>query len=72
MKKLGRRMPKAYKQLTGFMTKLEKHYRDMQDMEFTIQNKKLYIMQTRTGKRTIFSAIKMAVDMVKERLIIAK
>jgi len=69
LKKLGRRMPKAYKKLTGFMTKLEKHYRDMQDMEFTIQNKKLYILQTRTGKRTMFAAVKIAVDMAKEGLI---
>jgi len=69
LKQLGRRMPKAYKKLTGFMTKLEKHYKDMQDMEFTIQNKKLYILQTRTGKRTAESAVKNAVDMVNERLI---
>jgi pyruvate,orthophosphate dikinase len=69
LKKLGRRLPKAYKQLTGFMTKLEKHYKDMQDMEFTIQNKKLYILQTRTGKRTAEAAVKNAVDMVNERLI---
>ncbi len=69
LKKLGRRMPKAYKQLTSLMTKLEKHYKDMQDMEFTIQNKVLYILQTRTGKRTAESAVKNAVDMVGERLI---
>jgi pyruvate,orthophosphate dikinase len=54
------------------MTKLEKHYKDIQDMEFTIQNKKLYILQTRTGKRTIFAAIKMAVDMAREKLITQK
>ncbi len=69
LKKLGRRLPKAYKQLTGFMTKLEKHYKDIQDMEFTIQKNKLYILQTRTGKRTAEAAVKIAVDMVKERLI---
>jgi pyruvate,orthophosphate dikinase len=69
LKKLGRRLPKAYKQLTGFMNKLEKHYKDMQDMEFTIQEKILYILQTRTGKRTAEAAVKNAVDMVQERLI---
>ncbi len=69
LKKLSGVMPECYKQLTDFMTKLEKHYRDMQDMEFTIQVGKLYILQTRTGKRTAAAAIKCAVDMVKERLI---
>ena len=67
--KLSRKMPKAYKQLTALMTRLEKHYKDMQDMEFTIQNKVLYILQTRTGKRTAEAAVKVAVDMVNERLI---
>ncbi|HPS54473.1 MAG TPA: pyruvate, phosphate dikinase [Sedimentisphaerales bacterium] len=67
--KLAKVMPSAYKQLTALMTRLEKHYRDMQDMEFTIQEKKLYILQTRTGKRTAESAVKVAVDMVNERLI---
>ena len=69
LKKLGRVMPKAYKQLTDLMTRLEKHYKDMQDMEFTIQNKVLYILQTRTGKRTAEAAVKIAVDMVQEKLI---
>ncbi|MHC4604774.1 MAG: pyruvate, phosphate dikinase, partial [Planctomycetota bacterium] len=69
LKRLGRRLPKAYKKLTRFMTKLEKHYKDMQDMEFTIQEKVLYILQTRTGKRTAEAAVKNAVDMVQERLI---
>ena len=69
LKKLARVMPKAYTQLTKLMTRLEKHYKDMQDMEFTIQNKKLYILQTRTGKRTAEAAVKIAVDMVSERLI---
>ncbi len=69
LKKLKSVMPKAYKELTSLMTRLEKHYRDMQDMEFTIQNRKLYILQTRTGKRTAESAVKVAVDMVAERLI---
>ena len=69
LKKLNRPLPKAYKQLTGLMSRLEKHYKDMQDMEFTIQQKKLYILQTRTGKRTAEAAVKMAVDMVNEKLI---
>jgi pyruvate,orthophosphate dikinase len=72
LKKLGKEMPKAYKQLTALMTRLEKHYKDMQDMEFTIQEKKLYILQTRTGKRTAESAVKNAVDMVNEKLITKK
>jgi len=69
LKKLDKIMPKAYKQLTSLMTKLEKHYKDMQDMEFTIQENTLYILQTRTGKRTAAAAVKIAVDMVAERLI---
>ncbi len=69
MKKLSKIMPKAYNQLTRLMTRLEKHYKDMQDMEFTIQNEVLYILQTRTGKRTAEAAVKIAVDMVQERLI---
>ncbi len=72
LKKLSKVMPKAYKQLTSLMSKLERHYKDMQDMEFTIQEKILYILQTRTGKRTIFAAIKMAVDMAREKLITQK
>ncbi|MHC4396422.1 MAG: pyruvate, phosphate dikinase [Planctomycetota bacterium] len=69
LKKLARIMPKAYLQLTRLMTRLEKHYKDMQDMEFTIQQRKLFILQTRTGKRTAEAAVKNAVDMVAERLI---
>ncbi len=69
LKKLSRVLPKAYTQLTRLMTRLEKHYKDIQDMEFTIQNKTLYILQTRTGKHTAEAAVKMAVDMVNERLI---
>jgi pyruvate,orthophosphate dikinase len=69
LKKLSRVMPKAYKKLTALMSRMEKHYKDMQDMEFTIQNKRLYILQTRTGKRTAAAAVKIAVDMVKEKLI---
>ena len=69
LKKMNKIMPKAYQQLTRLMTRLEKHYKDMQDMEFTIQNEVLYILQTRTGKRTADAAVKIAVDMVGERLI---
>jgi len=63
---LDRVMPDCYKELVKIYEGLEKHYRDMQDMEFTIQEGKLYILQTRNGKRTAAAAIKMAVDMVKE------
>ncbi|MBQ8346552.1 MAG: pyruvate, phosphate dikinase [Alphaproteobacteria bacterium] len=62
-------MPELYKQLCDIRETLEKHYRDMQDMEFTIQNGKLYMLQTRNGKRTAAAAVKMAVDMVNEGLI---
>jgi len=62
-------MPKIYKQLVDIRNKLEKHYREMQDIEFTIQQGKLWMLQTRTGKRTAQASIKIAVDMVKERLI---
>ncbi|MBC8472788.1 MAG: pyruvate, phosphate dikinase [Planctomycetes bacterium] len=72
LKKLNKKLPKAYKQLTGLMSRLEKHYKDMQDMEFTIQNKVLYILQTRTGKRTAEAAVKTALDMVNEKLISKK
>jgi len=66
---LDRVMPACYKELVEIYQGLEKHYRDMQDMEFTIQEGKLFILQTRNGKRTAAAAIKMAVDMVKEWLI---
>jgi len=72
LKKLSKVMPKCYKQLTALMTRLEKHYKDMQDMEFTIQEGKLFILQTRTGKRTAAAAVKCAVDMLKEKLITSK
>ncbi len=65
-------MPKVYKQLYKILKKLEKHYKDMQDVEFTVENKKLWMLQTRTGKRTAKSAVKIAVDMVKEKLISKK
>ena len=62
-------MPKVYRQLVQIYKKLEKHYKDMQDIEFTVENKKLWMLQTRSGKRTAKAAIKIAVDMVKENLI---
>ena len=62
-------MPKVYKELVTIYKKLEKHYRDMQDIEFTVENKKLWMLQTRSGKRTAKASIKIAVDMVKEKLI---
>ncbi|MDT8323313.1 MAG: pyruvate, phosphate dikinase, partial [Bacteroidota bacterium] len=61
--------PKAHKQLMDIRKKLEKHYREMMDIEFTIQDGELYMLQCRVGKRTAFAAIKIAVDMVKEKLI---
>ena len=65
-------MPKVYQQLAKVFIKLEKHYRDMQDIEFTVENNKLWMLQTRSGKRTAKAAIKIAVDMVKEKLISKK
>ena len=58
--------PDAYKQFTDIAQKLEKHYRDMQDMEFTIEKGKLFMLQTRNGKRTAAAALKIAVDLVSE------
>ncbi|MDD5594422.1 MAG: pyruvate, phosphate dikinase, partial [Candidatus Margulisbacteria bacterium] len=62
-------MPKAYATLEAIYKKLEKHYRDMQDIEFTIQKGKLWMLQTRNGKRTAAAALKIACDMVAEKLI---
>lgn len=62
----------AYKELISIFNKLEKHYRDMQDVEFTIENGKLYILQTRSGKRTAPASVKIAVDLVNEKLITQK
>jgi pyruvate,orthophosphate dikinase len=62
-------MPKVYKQLERVRQTLEKHYRDMQDLEFTVEHGKLYMLQTRTGKRTPSAAFQIAVDMVDEGLI---
>jgi len=66
---LEKDMPQVYQQLKEITSRLEKHYRDVQDFEFTIERGKLYMLQTRTGKRTAFAAVKIAVDMVKEGLI---
>jgi len=65
-------MTKVYLQLKKILFRLEKHYKDMQDVEFTVENNKLWMLQTRSGKRTAKSAIKIAVDMVKEKLISKK
>jgi pyruvate, orthophosphate dikinase len=65
-------MPNVYKKLNRILRKLEKHYKDMQDVEFTVENKKLWLLQTRSGKRTAKSAVKIAIDMVKEKLISKK
>ncbi len=69
LEELKNRMSEVYEQLMDVMQKLERHYRDMQDIEFTVEKGKLYILQTRSGKRTARAAIKIAVDMVKEGLI---
>jgi pyruvate, orthophosphate dikinase len=66
---LGKEMPESYQQLLKVRELLERHFRDMQDLEFTIEDNRLYILQTRNGKRTGLAAIKIAVDMVKEKLI---
>ncbi len=66
---LGKDMPEAFKELVAVGQKLEKHYRNMQDIEFTIQRNKLYMLQTRNAKRTGFAAVRVAYDMVQEGLI---
>jgi pyruvate,orthophosphate dikinase len=66
---LGADLPEAYAQFEDICDKLEQHYREMQDVEFTIENRKLWMLQTRDGKRTAKSAIKIAVDMANEGLI---
>ncbi len=69
LSEMAARMPGVYKQLEKVRVLLEKHYRDMQDMEFTVEEGKLYMLQTRVGKRTPAATFKMAVDMAKEGLI---
>src|SRR5580692_8605310 len=69
IEELGKVLPEAYKELLDIRKKLEKHYKDMQDIEFTIENKKLYMLQCRNGKRTGFAGVRIAVEMVDEKLI---
>src|ERR1700719_1592369 len=69
LSEMKRAMPKVYTQLEKVRVKLEKHYRDMQDMEFTVEDGTLYMLQTRTGKRTPAAAFRIAVDMANEKLI---
>lgn len=69
IEELAKKMPKAYADLKKIYQKLEKHYKDMLDIEFTVQEGKLYMLQTRVGKRTAAAALKIAADMVKEKLI---
>ena len=66
---LKKRLPKAYNELDRIYKKLERHYKDMLDIEFTVQEGKLYMLQTRVGKRTAASALRIAIDMVKEKMI---
>jgi pyruvate,orthophosphate dikinase len=65
-------MPRAYRELRQITTRLEKHYRDVQDFEFTIQDERLYMLQTRNGKRTGYAAVMIATDLVSEKLITPK
>ena len=67
--KLHEEMPEVYEEFANIADRLEKHYKDMQDMEFTIENGKLYMLQTRNGKRTAAAALKVAVDLVDEGMI---
>jgi pyruvate,orthophosphate dikinase len=69
---LERVMPKAYKQLREITTRLERHYRDVQDFEFTIQDERLFMLQTRSGKRTGYAAVVIATDMAAEKLVSPK
>jgi len=69
IEKLGEKMPEALKELLSYADRLERHYKDMQDIEFTIERSKLYMLQTRSAKRTAFAAIRTAVEMVDEGLI---
>ena len=72
IRELEKVMPKAYKQLREITARLEKHYKDVQDFEFTIQDERLYMLQTRSGKRTGYAAIVIATDMVDEKLVTPK
>ena len=66
---LAKKWPAVYKQLNALRLRLERHYKDMQDIEFTIQEGKLYILQTRNGKRTAAAAVRVAVELVKEKML---
>src|SRR6185503_19152486 len=66
---MGQRLPDAYKELMDTQDRLERHYREMQDLEFTVERGKLYLLQTRTGKRTAAAAVRIATDMEAEGLI---
>jgi pyruvate,orthophosphate dikinase len=72
IRELEQVMPKAYKQLREITTRLEKHYKDVQDFEFTIQDERLFMLQTRSGKRTGFAAVVIATDFVSEKLVTPK
>jgi pyruvate,orthophosphate dikinase len=72
IRELEQMLPKAYRQLRQITTRLEKHYKDVQDFEFTIQDERLFMLQTRNGKRTGFAAVVIATDMVDEKLITPK
>src|SRR5438093_3524879 len=72
IRELEQIMPKAYKQLREITTRLEKHYKDVQDFEFTIQDETLFMLQTRSGKRTGYAAVVIATDLVAEKLITPK
>jgi pyruvate,orthophosphate dikinase len=72
IRELERVLPKAYKQLREITTRLEKHYKDMQDFEFTIQEERLFMLQTRSGKRTGYAAVVVATDFVAEKLVSQK
>src|SRR3954469_13429893 len=72
IRELEQVMPKAYKQLRENTTRLEKHYKDVQDFEFTIQDERLFMLQTRSGKRTGFAAVVIATDLVDEKLLSPK
>jgi pyruvate,orthophosphate dikinase len=72
IKELEKVLPKAYKQLREITTRLEKHYKDVQDFEFTIQDEKLYMLQTRSGKRTGYAAVVIATDLADEKIVSPK
>jgi pyruvate,orthophosphate dikinase len=72
IRELEQVMPKAYRQLREITTRLERHYKDVQDFEFTIQDERLFMLQTRSGKRTGYAAVVIATDLVAEKLITPK